>query len=123
MTDTSTDPTAARFGLTGTWVKILAVLGLLVLAFLVGTRNPHTSVTTAFCDTTHESIRCHPEDNEPYLVVHEDGLWQDANHVWRRGRPDCLQGTGDAVGPVRLGVVGGNDNGMAWEQVVWVGCP
>ena len=34
-----------------------------------------------------------------------------------------LLGTGDAVGPVRLGVVGGNDNGMAWEQVVWVGCP
>lgn len=56
-------------------------------------------------------------------MVHDDGLWLDANHVWRRGRPDCLQGTGDEVGPVLLGVVGGSDDGMAWEQVVWVGCP
>jgi hypothetical protein len=90
---------------------------------LVGTRNPHTSETTAFCDTTHESIRCHPDDDGPYVVVHEDGLWQDANQVWRRGRSDCLQGTGNDIGPVHLGVVGGNDDGMAWQQVVWVGCP
>ena len=121
MADTSTQPNA-RFGLTRRRVMVLAVLALFVLAFVVGTRNPHTSETTAFCDTTHESIRCYPDDNEPYVVVHEDGLWQDANHVWRRGRPDCLQGTGDEVGPVRLGVVGGSDDGMAWEQVVWVGC-
>ena len=50
MTDTSTDA-HARFGLTRRRVTILAVLALLVLAFVVGTRNPHTSETTAFCVT------------------------------------------------------------------------
>lgn len=55
-------------------------------------------------------------------AVHQDGIWQDADHVWRSGRPDCLRGTGDAVGPVDLGVVEGSDDGTAWEEVVWVGC-
>lgn len=119
---TSTNPTA-RFGSTRRRVTILAVLGLLVLAFLVGTRNPHTSVATAFCDTTREPFRCQRDENTPYLLVHEDGLWQDVDHVWRSGRPDCLRGTGDNVGPVHLGVVEGSDDGMAWEEVVWVGCP
>jgi hypothetical protein len=122
MADTSTEPTAGP-GLTRRRAMILALPGVLVLAFGVGTLNPHTSVTTAFCDTTRESLRCFPNGDESYVVVHRDGLWQDADHVWRRGRPDCLQGTDDAAGPVRLAVVAGEDDGMAWEQVVWVGCP
>lgn len=109
------------------WLKrrhahVLVVLGLLVLAFLVGTRHPHTVEMSVLCDTTSEEVRCQTDDGL-YLTVSDDGVWQDANHVWRSGRPDCLKGTGDNVGPVTLGVVGGGDDGMAWREVVWVGCP
>jgi hypothetical protein len=101
---------------------VFVVLGLLVLAFLVGTRYPHTVEMSVLCDTTSEEVRCHDDDGF-LLHVSDDGVWQDANHIWRSGRPDCLKGTGDDVGPVTLGVVEGGDDGMAWRQVVWVGCP
>ena len=109
------------------WLKrrhayVLVVLGLLVLAFLVGSRYPHTVEMSVLCDTTTEEVRCQTDDGL-YLTVSDDGVWQDANHVWRSGRPDCLKGTGDNVGPVTLGVVEGGDDGMAWREVVWVGCP
>ena len=58
-----------------------------------------------------------------FFIASDDGVRQDANHVWRSGRPDRLKGTGDNVGPVTLGVVEGGDDGMAWREVVWVGCP
>ena len=74
------------------------------------------------CDTTAEDVRSQTDDGL-YLTVSDDGVWQDAAHVWHGGRPDCLKGTGANVGPVTLGVVEGGDDGMAWRQVVWVGCP
>lgn len=98
------------------------VLGLLLVAFLVGTRYPHAVEMSVRCDTTTEHVRCQPDEG-PYLPVSDDGVWQDADHVWRSGRPDCLKGTGGDVGPVTVAVVEGNDDGMAWRQVVWVGCP
>ena len=45
------DPTAQ---LTRRHAYVLAVLGLLVLAFLVGTRYPHTVEMSVLCDTTTE---------------------------------------------------------------------
>lgn len=114
--------TLGRPNLTRRNAYVLAVLSLLVLAFLVGTRYPHTQEMSVYCDTTSESVRCRTEDGR-YLTVSDDGMWQDANHVWRSGRPECLTDTGDKVGPVTLGVVEGGDDGLAWRQVVWVGCP
>ena len=100
----------------------VVVLGLLVMAFLVGTRYPHTAKMSARCDTTTADVRCRTEDGFR-LPVSDDGVWEDADHDWHSGRPECLKGAGDAVGPVTLGVVEGHDDGMAWRQVVWVGCP
>ena len=119
VSDTST---TGQPKLTRRHAYVLVVLGLLVLAFLVGTRYPHTVEMSVLCDTTTEEVRCHDDDGF-LLYVSDDGVWQDADHVWRSGRPDCLKGTGDNVGPVTLGVVEGGDDGMAWRQVVWVGCP
>lgn len=117
------DTTTGLPKLTRRHAYVFVVLGLLlVLAFLVGTRYPHTVEMSVLCDTTSEEVRCHDDDGF-LLHVSDDGVWQDANHVWRSGRPDCLKGTGDDVGPVTLGVVEGGDDGMAWRQVVWVGCP
>jgi hypothetical protein len=126
MTDTSTGRTVSA---ALTWRRVaalaaVAVMALLALVYWVAPLTPQTVETTAFCDTTGPSIRCYPDGvGNPYVVVHRDGIWQDAAHVWRRGLPDCLDGADESVGPVRLAVVSGNDDGMAWEQVAWVGCP
>ena len=118
MTDTSTGQTTLMRRRT----YVVVTLGLMVLAYLVGTRYPHTMEMSVHCTTTTEDVRCRTDDGL-YLPVSDDGVWQDANHVWRGGRPECLEGTGDNVGPVTLGVVEGGDDGMTWREVVWVGCP
>lgn len=121
MTMTSTvAPSGSRLTQSGVLLFTLAVVGC---ALWIGTGDAGTTVATAYCDTTRSEIRCTPEGEPTYVVVHEDGLWQDAQHVWRRGLPDCLAEAGDDVGPVRVAVVEGSDDGMSWSQVVWVGCP
>ena len=48
---------------------VLVVLGLLVLAFLVGTRYPHTVEMSVLCDTTADEVRCQTDDG---FVLHRE---------------------------------------------------
>ena len=105
------------------WPVILAVVFLVVVAFLAGARRPHVAVHTGMCLSAHPTISC--EADGTTFWIPSNVRWVDTSgreHL--TGRPDCLPPTGIGTeGPVRFGTVDvHSESGSRWSQVVWVTC-
>ena len=74
------------------------------------------------CDTTSRGRPLSDRRRLPIFTVSDDGVWQDADHVGAAADPTASRAP-ETTSARDLGVVEGGDDGMAWRQVVWVGCP
>lgn len=110
---------AGRFPLLA--VAAVALVGLIVGAFWLGSSRPAVSFHTGVAHSAEGAISVEA-DGWTYAVPLDGVAWVDSRDTWHNGgRPECLPPTG-TTRPITFAAVEATVEGSTWRPVVWVSC-